>query len=283
MKKLVSMICAVALAAVCAVSAFAAGTPGEVARELNAKEEWTASDFKAFEEAVSAVDGKTVNIDMFQAYCKAASYAAKNGDRSTSYVNDGYNPQKELSAVVTVANAPAGSRMKLPTLTAVEGKTNTYSLSAEFVDAAGNPASNGIGFLVELFVPRTDCDMYTLTYANADGSITTIDTIADIYDGFGFTKVRAWVPHFSTYTLVASKKPAPTPAATATPAPSATPAPTATPAPAATVAPAPAAAPAAPIKATGADMSAAALVVALGIAASVGGAAYLTKKNGLGK
>ena len=30
-------------------------------------------------------------------------------------------------------------------------------------------------------------------------------------------------------------------------------------------------------------MSAAALVVALGIAASVGGAAYLTKKNGLGK
>lgn len=279
MKKLVSMICAVALAAVCAVSAFAAGTPGEVAKELAAKSQWTASDFKAFEEAVSAVDGKTVNINMLQAYRNATLYAVSNGSRMTDYVNDGFNPTKELSAVVTVANAPAGSIMKLPTLTAVEGKTNTYNLSAEFVDASGNPTSNGIGFGVQLFVPRTDCDMYTLTYANVDGSTTTIDTVADIYNGY--TVVRAWVPHFSTYTLVASKKPAPTPAATATPAPTAAPAPTATPA--ATVAPAPAAAPAAPIKATGADMSAAALVVALGIAASVGGAAYLTKKNGLGK
>lgn len=282
MKKFVSMVCTVALAVVCAVSAFAAGTPGEVAQELAAKSQWTASDFKAFEEAVSDVDGQTVNINMLQAYRNATLYAVSNGSKMTDYVNDGFNPTKELSAVVTVANAPAGSIMKLPTLTAVEGKTNTYNLSAEFVDASGNPTSNGIGFEVQLFVPRTDCDMYTLTYANADGSTTTIDTIADIYNGY--TVVRAWVPHFSTYTLVASKKPAPTPAPTATPAPSATPAATATPAPAATVAPAPAAAPAAaPIKATGADMSAAALVVALGIAASVGGAAYLTKKNGLGK
>ena len=107
MKKLVSMICAVALAAVCAVSAFAAGTPGEVAQELAAKSQWTASDFEAFKGAVSGVDGKTVNINMLQAYRKAVDYAVSNGSRMIDYANDGFNPQKELSAVVTVANAPA--------------------------------------------------------------------------------------------------------------------------------------------------------------------------------
>lgn len=284
MKKFVSMICAVALAAVCAVSAFAAGTPGEVARELITKEEWTAADVETFKDVVKTIDGATViDKDMVTAFASARSVALKDSSY-TSVGNVADLPgQEENNAVISTMSEDPTAKIVNMTFAPVEGKPDTYTLSADFVKADGvTPATSSLGFLVSLSVDATDSDSYQLLYTNADGSTTTIDTYTYIYRS-GAKKVayiQAWVPHFSTYTLVGNKKAAP--AATATPAPVATPAPTATPA--ATVAPAPAAAPAAaPIKATGADMSAAALVVALGIAASVGGAAYLTKKNGLGK
>ena len=282
MKKLVSMICAVALATVCAVPAFAAGTPGEVARELIAKEEWTAADVETFKDVVKTIDGAAViDKDIIVAFDCARSVALKDSSY-TSVGNDvDLSGQEENNALISTMSEDPTAKIVNMTFAPVAGKPDTYTLSADFVKADGvTPATSSLGFLVSLSVDATDSDSYQLLYTNADGSTTTINTNTYIYRS-GSKKIayiQAWVPHFSTYTLVGNKKAAPAPEASASPAPAATPAPTA--APAATAAPAPAAA---PIKATGADMSAAALVVALGIAASVGGAAYLTKKNGLGK
>ena len=282
MKKLVSMICAVALAAVGAVSAFAAGTPGEVAKELNAKDRWTADDFNTFQDTVKAMDGAAViNADMVYAYNRAWNYTFINGSPYNHYYESAELEGKENNSVfVSTYSNEDGVEVKDVSFAPVAGKADTYTLTANFVKADGTtPATSPLGFMIDISIDETENDTYQLLYTNADGSTTTINTKVDtiIIGTDKLCHIQAWVPHFSTYTLVGSKKPAPTPAPTAAPAP------TATPAPAATVAPAPAAAPAAPIKATGADMSAAALVVALGIAASVGGAAYLTKKNGLGK
>ena len=282
MKKLVSMICAVALAAVCAVPAFAAGTPGEVARELIAKEEWTAADVETFKDIVKTIDGAAViDKDMMVAFDCARSVALKDSSY-TSVGNDvNLSGQEENNALISTMSEDPTAKFVNMTFAPVAGKADTYTLSADFVKADGvTPATGSLGFLVSLSVDATDSDSYQLLYTNADGSTTAIDTNTYIYRS-GSKKIayiQAWVPHFSTYTLVGNKKAAPAPETSASPAPTATPAPTA--APAVTAAPAPVAA---PIKATGADMSAAALVVALGIAASVGGAAYLTKKNGLGK
>ena len=280
MKKLVSMICAVALAAVCAVPAFAAGTPGQVARELIAKEEWTAADVETFKDVVKTIDGAAViDKDIIVAFDCARSVALKDSSY-TSVGNDvDLSGQEENNALISTMSEDPTAKIVNMTFAPVAGKPDTYTLSADFVKADGvTPATSSLGFLVSLSVDATDSDSYQLLYTNADGSTTTINTNTYIYrsGSKNIAYIQAWVPHFSTYTLVGNKKAAPAPSAS--PAPTATPAPTA--APAVTAAPAPAAA---PIKATGADMSAAALVVALGIAASVGGAAYLTKKNGLGK
>lgn len=286
------MICAVALAAVCAVSAFAAGTPGEVAKDLAGKPEWTADDFNTYKDAVKAIDGAAViNPEMVSAFYCARNYTYYSGSNyNSTYGRAEIEGKTNNSIGISTYSNEDGVQIKDVAFAPVEGKADTYTLTANFVKADGTtPATSPLGFLVNIYIDATENDTYQLLYTNADGSTTTINTIVNTYTTSTgkVNAIQAWVPHFSTYTLVASKKPAPTPAPSATPAPTATPAATATPAPtaapAATVAPAPAAAPAAPIKATGADMSAAALVVALGIAASVGGAAYLTKKNGLGK
>lgn len=291
MKRFASMICAVALAAVCAVPAFAEATPGEVAKELAAKEyrTWTADDLKDFTDAVTAINtnaatNAVINPEMRSAFNNAYSYVTSgsySGYRSVyKIVPLGVDPRMHASIYSKTTDSDANFA-ETASFAAVEGKDDTYELTVDYVKIDGTNADSELGFAVDITIPACGNDTYVLLHNNDDGTITTINTeVNNFGDG---VNIRAWVPHFSTYTLVGSKKPVPTPAPAAPAAPET---PEATPAPAPTATPAPAApAPAAvsPIKATGADMSAAALAVALVTAASVGGAAYLTKKNGLGK
>lgn len=257
MKKFVSVLCALAVAATLSVTAFAA-TPSEIYGDPSATTSEGASN-TAQSVAEDIIEAYTVNKqidDVSAAYLNDLVVANKVYVTPTiteamrtvlfSKINDGsavadYNTQdgNALNLFYSSNTALADAKMS------ISGSTITIEASY------ANNVQSDLGAIVLISMPKSQVSSTGYTWS-CDGQ--TGDVVFFAGKDENSVGLMFYAPHFSTYTLTA--KPAGTTAPTVTDN---------------------------PIKATGADMSLSMMALAVGGIAVIGGAAVATKKFNLGK
>lgn len=207
MKKFLAMLCAVALAALCAVSAFAEATPGQAANELATNILNTANKGIMVPEAVEMTEhiaaNPTIPVTKEQAN---AAMGVMNAVGNTVV--------KTVATSSKVSNAISFESYKengvvVNSLTRKDDKTLVLDASW-----SGNEAQPEMGVMVAVYGLESRAG-YQLVYVADDGTRTTYDTQLSSANN----AVVFWIPHFSTYEIVkvsAAADTAPAAAASAT-------------------------------------------------------------------
>lgn len=189
MKKFLSMVCAVALAALCAVPAFAEATPGEAVNESV-----TALAGNIMNAPNKA--GKTAEAEQMTSIITAnpTNTVAKNQANAAMCVINAVDTEvNRVGKNATVSNyvtfeAPDANNVTVQSLTQQDG--NTWVLTAS---ASTQPK---MGVLMAVY--GLGGGSYQLVYVADDGTEATYDTqVASTNNAIVF-----WVPHFSTYKIV---------------------------------------------------------------------------------
>ena len=190
MKKFLAMLCAVALAALCAVSAFAEATPGQAANELATNILNTANKGIMLPEAVEMTEhiaaNPTIPVTKEQAN---AAMGVMNAVGNTVV--------KKVATSSKVSNAISFESYKengvvVNSLTRKDDKTLVLDASW-----SGNEAQPEMGVMVAVYGLESRAG-YQLVYVADDGTRTTYDTQLSSANN----AVVFWIPHFSTYEIV---------------------------------------------------------------------------------
>ena len=190
MKKFLAMLCAVALAALCAVSAFAEATPGQAANELATNILNTANKGIMVPEAVEMTEhiaaNPTIPVTNEQAN---AAMGVMNAVGNTVV--------KKVATSSKVSNAISFESYKengvvVNSLTRKDDKTLVLDASW-----SGNEAQPEMGVMVAVYGLESRAG-YQLVYVADDGTRTTYDTQLSSANN----AVVFWIPHFSTYEIV---------------------------------------------------------------------------------
>ena len=258
MKKIISVVCALAVAATLSVTAFAAsGTPSEIYGDPSATTSEGASNTaqSVAEDIIEAyTSGKQLDVAR-AAYLNdlivennvyvtptitEAMRTVMFGKISDGSVVPSYNKQDGHDLNVFYANNTSLANVNM----SISGSTITVNASYE------NNVQSDLGAIVLISMPKNQVSSAGYTWS-CDGQ--TGDVVFFAGKDENSVGLMFYAPHFSTYTLTA--KPA-----TSNPTTDNN-----------------------PIKATGADMSLSMLALAVGGSAVIGGAAVATKKFNLGK
>ena len=190
MKKFFAMLCAVALATLCAVSAFAEATPGQAANELATNILNTANKGIMVPEAVEMTEhiaaNPTIPVTKEQAN---AAMGVMNAVGNTVV--------KKVATSSKVSNAISFESYKengvvVNSLTRKDDKTLVLDASW-----SGNEAQPEMGVMVAVYGLESRAG-YQLVYVADDGTRTTYDTQLSSANN----AVVFWIPHFSTYEIV---------------------------------------------------------------------------------
>lgn len=190
MKKFLAMLCAVALAALCAISAFAEATPGQAANELATKILNTANKGIMVSEAVEMTENIAANPTI--PVTKEQANAAMGVMNAV-----GNTVVKKVATSSKVSNAISFESYKengvvVNSLTRKDDKTLVLDASW-----SGNEAQPEMGVMVAVYGLESRAG-YQLVYVADDGTRTTYDTQLSSANN----AVVFWIPHFSTYEIV---------------------------------------------------------------------------------
>ena len=200
MKKFLSMVCAVALAALCAVPAFAEATPGEAANTAaasitaeNASTEKGASFAKSIADYYTA--NPTVPVTKQNANAAAtvinahADKAIANGSFDKDTIKKVYPSTGSVTNAVAVQTI---EKSQISNLSLTKKDDNTLVLSATWTGTQPSAGAN-----IAVYGMDTSA-AYQIVFVDDAGNRTTIDSVSKVADGV----VVFWVPHFSTYEIV---------------------------------------------------------------------------------
>ena len=200
MKKFLSMVCAVALAALCAVPAFAEATPGEAANTAatsitaeNASTEKGASLAKSI--AVYYTTNPTVPVTKQNANAAATVINAHADKAIADGSFDKDTVKKVYPSTGSVTNAVAVQtieKSQISDLSLTKKDDNTLVLSAAWTGTQPSAGAN-----IAVYGMDTSA-AYQIVFVDGAGNRTTIDSVSKVVDGV----VVFWVPHFSTYEIV---------------------------------------------------------------------------------
>lgn len=200
MKKFLSMVCAVALAALCAVPAFAEATPGEAANtaatSITAE---NASTEKGASLAKSIADYYTANPTVPVTKQNANAAATVINAHADKAIADGSFDKDTIKKVYpstgSVTNAVAVQtieKSQISNLSLTKKDDNTLVLSATWTGTQPSAGAN-----IAIYGMDTSA-AYQIVFVDDAGNRTTIDSVSKVADGV----VVFWVPHFSTYEIV---------------------------------------------------------------------------------
>lgn len=216
MKKFLSMVCAVALAALCAVPAFAEATPGEAANTAAASiTAENASTEKGASFAKSIADYYTANPTVPVTKQNANAAATVINAHADKAIADGTFDKDTIKKVYpstgSVTNAVAVQtieKSQISNLSLTKKDDNTLVLSATWTGTQPSAGAN-----IAVYGMDTSA-AYQIVFVDDAGNRTTIDSVSKVADGV----VVFWVPHFSTYEIVKVSAAADTAPATTAPA-----------------------------------------------------------------
>ena len=200
MKKFLSMVCAVALAALCAVPAFAEATPGEAANTAATKiTAENASTEKGAGFAKSIADYYTANptVPVTKQNANAAATVI-NAHADKAIANGTFDKdtiKKVYPSTGSVTNAVAVQtieKSQISNLSLTKKDDNTLVLSATWTGTQPSAGAN-----IAVYGMDTSA-AYQIVFVDDAGNRTTIDSVSKVADGV----VVFWVPHFSTYEIV---------------------------------------------------------------------------------
>lgn len=212
MKKFLSMVCAVALAALCAVPAFAeaANTAAASITAENASTEKGASFAKSIANYYTA--NPTVPVTKQNANAAATVINAHADKAIANGTFDKDTIKKVYPSAGSVTNAVAVQtieKSQISNLSLTKKDDNTLVLSATWTGTQPSAGAN-----IAVYGMDTSA-AYQIVFVDDAGNRTTIDSVSKVADGV----VVFWVPHFSTYEIVkvsAAADTAPAAAASAT-------------------------------------------------------------------
>lgn len=199
MKKFLSLICAAALAVMCAVPAFAEATPGQAANEsaekitaVTAATDEGAAYAKTIADYYTANPTEPVtkkNADAAATVINAhADKAIENGTFDKSSIAKLYPSNSNVTNAIAIQTIESS---KITNVSLTKKDDNTLVLSAEW--AGGQPTG---GANVAIYGLDANAS-YQIVFVDKDGNRTTIDSVNKNGSSIVF-----WVPHFSTYEIV---------------------------------------------------------------------------------
>lgn len=186
LKKIASVIAAVAMAATLCMPAFAEATPGEIAN--NAAQEAAASQDigevgslleQATQSLKSSTEPATVSVPVTSQGIRYFDMAEEKG-----WVN-----AKESGGVIYRCDNGAA-------VNATSSVADDYTITID-ATAEGDSAH---GYALSVKLPL-DCNVETYTLTEASGSLQFSATAQVMNVGGEFKMVTFWVPHFTTYVL----------------------------------------------------------------------------------
>lgn len=186
MKKFLAMICAAALAVLCAVPAFAEATPGQVANDSFVKAATATSQAEA-EDAVKEMTASITSNPTLAVSNNMAVVAKDVINQSNSNEVVRTYTSDSVSNYVTV-EAPDASKVTVNSLK--KENDTTWVLNATTNDQPE------MGVLLAVY--GLENGSYQLVYVGDDGTRTTYDTQV----GYANNAVVFWIPHFTTYEIV---------------------------------------------------------------------------------
>ena len=294
MKKALSILCAVALAFSLSMPAFAAATPGQEENTINLQKQISSAlqegfveeAEKACAELVSIINETNAPVNGTTAWLANNVMVYTGKGKTETAVNASGVPTGVAATATTSTNASN------VTLNSVEVTANSDSDVSIKLDASMS-AQSALGVTMNVSLPASLFNGVTLNQGNLrllyqadNGEVQTLNTLMGVSQTNDTVTLTFWVPHFSTYYITTSTT-IPTPptnpdgnggdnggdnggnnggnngSSNTTPA-------------------APTTAPAAnPIKATGADMNAAVVFLAVGAAVALACGVVVVKKSGL--
>ena len=212
MKKFLSMVCAVALAALCAVPAFAEATPGEAAN--TAATSITAKNAgAAFAKSIANYYTANPTVPVTKQNANAAATVI-NAHADKAIADGSFDKdtvKKVYPGTGSVTNAVAVQtieKSQISNLSLTKKDDNTLVLSATWTGTQPSAGAN-----IAVYGMDTSA-AYQIVFVDDAGNRTTIDSVSKVADGV----VVFWVPHFSTYEIVKVSAAADTAPATAAPA-----------------------------------------------------------------
>ena len=216
MKKFLSMVCAVALAALCAVPAFAEATPGEAANtaatSITAKNAST-NEGAAFAKSIANYYTANPTVPVTKQNANAAATVI-NAHADKAIADGSFDKdtvKKVYPGTGSVTNAVAVQtieKSQISNLSLTKKDDNTLVLSATWTGTQPSAGAN-----IAVYGMDTSA-AYQIVFVDDAGNRTTIDSVSKVADGV----VVFWVPHFSTYEIVKVSAAADTAPATAAPA-----------------------------------------------------------------
>lgn len=276
MKKFLSILCVVAMAAALSMTAFAQGkaTPGEIPENATPGEVVESYADQLLADSTNTALAKQINdminansaITVSRKTVNAMVLSILNGGNITMYDNE------HLTGARVSDKDPAAKDMKL-----VVEKTNwqvedqRYTISLHFEDANGNEVQPMLGAQILISVNGYNAPIEDPILVDENNRI--IDGAGSTAVG-DFTTFSFWAPHFSTYTIMPRSEYKPNVPPTTEPTTPPTTEPTTPPT------TAPSGGDDQPIKATGADMSLAVFAVLALAGVVIGGGALAARKNG---